>query len=457
MPRGVLIVWPMSSDADERISTARAVQTVAGGGVLSMSETGATPEAGTQREKRRLLVLVRTGLTLAIGYLLIFSTPDATPPPSLILFVVLYLASNVVLALLPPRLLARAGFDVGLILADTAAISFALSLMPDANTDVFVFYFTIILLASITDRTALSLLSPLIASGAYLAFLIARYGLQEVMQPSILLRLPFFLLTGTFYGFFVDRVRRGQVAVTAAKQRAAARTELLQTIAHDLKQPLWVASESAAMLHDRLVRDGHAARELAAQVMVSLRRMEALTLNFLDLGKLESRGLCALPQRTSLGRIVDDLIDAARPACDLKGVRLDREPAPPLPPAWIDPMQVERCLANLLDNAIKFTPAGGTVTVRAGLDGDALAVTIGDDGPGISPDREARLFESFQSGAASGSRRSTGLGLHIAEALARAMGGSIHLDRSRPAGAWFVVRLPIAAEPAAAPLAASAA
>ena len=412
---------------------------------------GGPADPASLREKRRLLVLVRTGLTLAIGYLLIFSSPDAAPPPSLIAFVVLYLASNIVVALMPARILGRAGFDVGLILTDTAAISFALSLIPDANTDVFVFYFTIILLASITDRTMLSLLSPIITSGAYLAFLLARYGLQEVMQPSILLRLPFFLLTGTFYGFFVDRVRRGQIAVAAAKQRAAARTELLSTITHDLKQPLWVATESASMLYDRLAREGASGRELAAQVMVSLRRMEALTLNFLDLGKLESRGLCALPQRTSLARVVDDLLDAAAPACELKGVHLDRAPAPPLPLAWIDPMQTERCLGNLLDNAIKFTPAGGTVTVRTASDGDALIVTVGDTGPGISPEREATLFDSFQAGADTRGRRSTGLGMHIADALARSMDGSIRLDRTHPSGAWFVVRLPIAAAPAVEP------
>ncbi|MBX3025218.1 HAMP domain-containing histidine kinase [bacterium] len=411
-----------------------------------MTDVSTTSEANPQSEKRRLLVLVRTGLTLAIGYLLIFSTRDSAPPPALTAFVVLYLASNIVVALMPSRILARAGFDVGLILTDTAAISFALSLIPDANTDVFVFYFTVILLASITDRTALSLLSPLITSGAYLAFLLARYGVQELMQPSILLRLPFFLLTGTFYGFFVDRVRRGQIAVAAAKQRAAARTELLQAITHDLKQPLWVASESATMLYDRLARDAHPARELAAQIMVSLRRMEALTLNFLDLGKLELRGLCALPQRTSLTRIVDDLLDAVAPACDLKGVRLDRETAPALPQAWIDPIQAERCLGNILDNAIKFTPAGGTVSVRTAVDGNALAVRVADDGPGISPEREAGLFDSFQAGTASGGRRSSGLGLHIADALARAMGGSIDLDHDHTRGTCFVVRLPIAAE-----------
>jgi signal transduction histidine kinase len=110
-------------------------------------------------------------------------------------------------------------------------------------------------------------------------------------------------------------------------------------------------------------------------------------------------------------------------------------------------MQTERCLGNLLDNAIKFTPAGGAVTVRTGSDGDALTVTTGDGGPGISAEREATLFESFQAGSDTAGRGSTGLGLHIADALVRAMGGSISLDHGQPSGAWFVVRLPRTADP----------
>ncbi|MEO8604239.1 MAG: HAMP domain-containing sensor histidine kinase [bacterium] len=401
-------------------------------------------EAATLLEKRRLLVLVRTGLTLAIGYLLIFSSTTAAPP-LLIAFVVAYIASNIIIALLPSWLLARAGFDVALILADTAAISFSLVLIPDANTDVFVFYFVIILLASISDRLLLSLLAPIVTSCAYLAFLLARHGVNEVLQPAILLRIPFFLLTGTFYGFFVDRVRRGQVAVAAAKERTQARTELLSLITHDLKQPLWVATQSATMLYDALVRDAvPASRALAAQVLVNLKRMEVLTLNFLDLSKLEARGLTASPRRTDLTRIVEDVVDAYRSAIELKHIRTAVEIAPDLPPAWIDPLQTERSFGNLLDNAIKYTPAGGTVTVRAAADGDWLELHVGDSGPGISAEREGTLFARFQDGVDAGSRPSTGLGLHIARALIEAMGGEIALDRSQPKGAWFRLRLPMA-------------
>lgn len=400
---------------------------------------------GTFGDKRRLLLLVRTGLTLAIGYLLVFSGGTVQLGLPVLGFVLAYIASNVVIALLPAHLLRRGGFDIGLILADTAAISFALSLIPEANTDVFVFYFTIILLASISDRVLVSLLAPVLTCGAYLIFLLARHGLDEILQPHMLLRLPFFLLTGTFYGFFVDRVRRGQIAVAAARQRTAARTELLSMITHDLKQPLWVATEAAAMLYEKLGRDDAATRALATQVVVSLRRMESLTLNFLDLGKLEARGLRANPGAHPLSRVVADLVEAYRPAFEAKHLTVALELAPALPAAWIDPLQTERCLANLLDNAIKFSPEGGTVTVRTAAEPGCVVALIGDSGPGIAPEREAHLFESFQQGADASGRRSTGLGLHIADALARAMGGSIRLEHGAPRGAWFAVRLPVAA------------
>lgn len=415
------------------------------------SEDGDVDVVGTVLEKRRMLLLVRTGLTLAIGYLLIFSTAAPAPPPALIAFVVCYLASNILIAVLPNRIFAKAGFDVGLILADTAAISFALLLIPEADTDVFVFYFTIILLASISDRLVLSLLAPIVTSLAYVAFLLARHGLDDVLQPAILLRLPFFLLTGTFYAFFVDRVRRGQMAVVAAKQRIAARTELLSMITHDLKQPLWVATQSAALLYDQLQHDQGSARELAAQVSMNLKRMESLTLNFLDLSRMELRGLRAVPRRTSLNRVVEDLIEVYRPAFGVRGLSIVVDLAAGLPAAWIDPMQTERCLSNLLDNAIKFTPAGGTITCRTAADGGWVTVTVGDSGPGISGERLATVFARFQDGVDAAGRRSTGLGLHIAHALVESLGGEITLDRDQPHGAWFRIRLPAAPRVAAAP------
>ncbi len=389
-----------------------------------------------------MLTLVRTGLTLGVGYLLVFSTPS--PSPAVMLFAIGYIASNLGIAYLPSRWFGRVALDVVLVLVDTAAISAALLLAPHIGADIFVFYFTVVLLASISDRRWLNLGAPIITTAAYLGFLVTRLGVEGILQPAILLRLPFLLLTGAFYGFLVERVRQRERASVAARQRAQARTELLSTITHDLKQPLWLASQAATMLYAELPSALGAPRTCAAQVILNLKRMETLALNFLDLAQLEAHGLRVHPRSVALERIVQDLVELCRPALELKQLCVHLELASALPAAWIDPLQTERCLVNLLDNAIKYTPAGGVVTIAVLVDGDHLVAVVGDSGPGIAPERVATLFARFQEGTDAAGRGSTGLGLFIAHALAAAMGGKLSLDQTQAAGAWFRLHLPIA-------------
>jgi len=402
---------------------------------------------GVHLEKRRLLLLVRTGLTLAIAYLLIFSSPSDEIPGAQLAFIALYLGSNLIIGYLPSRVLATAAFDIALVLFDTAATSFALYLIPEANTDVFVFYFVIVLLASISDRLSLSLFAPLVTGGAYVAFLLNRYGLEQVMQPAILLRVPFFLLAGAFYGFFVDRVRRGQRATAAAAQREQARTEFLSLITHDLKQPLWMAKESATLLYEQLESGmPQRARATAGQLLVNLRRMEALSMNFLDLGRIEAKAIRVFPQRVSLNRIVRDLVESYEPVFVTKNLKAVVRLEAGLPDASVDPPQLERALSNLLDNAFKFSPEGGRILCKTSFEADGLLVTIADDGPGIGPTQAAALFSRFQDGEDISGRPSTGLGLYITQAIIAAHGGDVSVDLNVPAGACFRICLPAAIE-----------
>jgi len=400
-------------------------------------------DAQSARDKRRLLLLVRTGLTLGIGYLLLFSAEGTGARWWYLLFVILYLASNVVVATLPARVLSWAAFDVGLVLVDTAMTSFALYLIPQTDADVFVFYFAIIFLASVSDRLLLNVLVPVGASMAYLFYLVSRHDPSVLLRPAVLLRVPFFLLAGAFYGFLVDRFRRDRAAAVAAAQRAQGRMEYLSVITHDLKQPLWLAQQAAGRLYDQLNGrvDEHT---LIAQVMVNLHRMQELAVNFLEFNRIESRGVRVVQRSAPLNQVLEDLVDAARPALDLKHLQVDLELATDLPAAFIDPPQLERALANLVDNAVKFTPEGGTIVCRTAAEAGWITVTIGDSGPGIGPERVATLFTRFQQGADAAGRRSTGLGLYIARAIIVAHGGEIALDTSQPCGAWFVIRLPVA-------------
>jgi signal transduction histidine kinase len=170
--------------------------------------------------------------------------------------------------------------------------------------------------------------------------------------------------------------------------------------------------------------------------------MEALSLNFLELGRIQTRGVHIVPNSASLNEVVTDTIDAYRPILELRGLRARLELDPSIPAGWLDAPQLQRALANLVDNAIKFTPAGGEILCRTALEDDWLVVTIHDSGPGVPKDRTATLFSRFDSGKDVHGRRSTGLGLYISRAIVVAHGGEIALDDTVDQGACFRIRLP---------------
>lgn len=402
------------------------------------------PEMGSLAQKRRLLLLVRTGLTLAVAYLLLFTNAPPTAYSQRVILSLLYLASNVVIALVPARILSAAAFHAILVLADTAAISVFLYVLPESDTDLFVFYFAIILLAATSDRLAVSLVASLVVALAYFGYLVVRHDVAAVMQPALLLRIPLLLLAGTFYGFFADRVRRGQAAVDEAARRTRAVTEFLSLVTHDMKQPLWVAQQCAALLYDKLGRRAPDERPLIAQMVVNLRRMESLALNFLEFERLGSGPVRIAPHSVSLNQLLRDLFETARPAFDLKRLHLHLDLDPDLPPALVDPLQLERGLTNIVDNALKYTPEGGVIFCRTGAEGSWITVTLGDSGPGIKPEKIPQLFSRFQPGSDSSQRHSTGLGLYIAREIMRAHGGDVTFDPHRGPGAWFVIHLPAA-------------
>jgi two-component system sensor histidine kinase KdpD len=111
----------------------------------------------------------------------------------------------------------------------------------------------------------------------------------------------------------------------------------------------------------------------------------------------------------------------------------------------VDAVLIEQLLVNLLDNAAKYTPAGSTVRIAAARRGGELVVEVADDGPGLLPGEERRVFERFY--RRSGARGGFGLGLTICRAVAEAHGGRIWAENRSPHGAAFLFALPLAAAP----------
>jgi two-component system, OmpR family, sensor histidine kinase KdpD len=241
----------------------------------------------------------------------------------------------------------------------------------------------------------------------------------------------------------LERVRLAEVAAEsrAAVERAALRNTLLASISHDLRAPLTaIAGAGCLVAQDGILLDSAKRRSLGQLIEVKARDMAGLLGNLLELIRLEAA--TALPNAD--WQSLEELVGAAvRQSVH----RLDRrqvlcELPDDLPMLLVDGHLIRQLLSNLLENAVKYTPPGTTIVIRAVAASDLVMLTIEDDGPGFGAVVAERLFEKFERGQREGSVSGAGLGLAICRAIARLHGGSIHATGREGGGARFEILLP---------------
>ena len=172
-------------------------------------------------------------------------------------------------------------------------------------------------------------------------------------------------------------------------------------------------------------------------------RLIRLTNDLLFLTRLGQRSQSMQLQPVALSDLLSAIVDQVRPLAEAKGLRLVEEVAPELHLTG-DPDHLIRLFLNILDNAIKYTPAGGRVTVRAVEESTTVRVTVRDTGPGIPPQHLPHLFERFYRVEADRSRETggTGLGLAVAAEIARWHGGTLEIQSAVGQGTTCLIRLP---------------
>lgn len=251
-------------------------------------------------------------------------------------------------------------------------------------------------------------------------------------------------------GQALERVHYVEVAQNALVhiESERLRNSLLSALSHDLRTPLAVVyglADTLASLPD-LTPQG---LEMAASLRQESQRINAMVNNLLDMARLQS-GAVRL-RREWLP--VDEVLGAALRSLHsvLAGHRVQTRMASELPLVEIDAVLIERVLANLLENAAKYTPQGSLIEVSAELKEGELRLTVADDGPGLPVGREEALFEKFTRAKNESSTPGVGLGLAICRSILAAHGGRIWAERSALGGAAFVLTLPLGKPPALPP------
>jgi signal transduction histidine kinase len=227
----------------------------------------------------------------------------------------------------------------------------------------------------------------------------------------------------------------------AAHDRA--RRELVAAVSHDLRTPITSLRLLVEAIDDGLVDDATRA-EYIARLGTHVRQLGALTDDLFELSRLRARELEWSMEQVALGEVIAETVEAMRPHADSRSVSVASDVSHDVV-ARANPEQLQRVLFNLLQNAIRHTPADGSVTVRATGGDGAVEVAVSDTGEGIPADERSRAFEPFFQGGGRAARGGdgAGLGLAIARAIVEAHGGRIWLD-DVSAGTRVRFTLPVA-------------
>lgn len=227
------------------------------------------------------------------------------------------------------------------------------------------------------------------------------------------------------------------------------RRELVAWVSHDLRSPLAGIRAMAEAIEDGVVDDPEDVARYLRSIGAETDRLTLLVDDLFELSRITSGAIDLTPRPVPAPDLVDGVIEGLRPAARVRGVEICRRVGAggsPAPMLMVAPAEAARVLRNLLDNAVRHTPAGGTVLVGLELQADTATVSVVDECGGIPTEDLDRVFDVAFRGDASRSRADGGggLGLAIAKGLTEAQAGSIAVS-NHAGGCCFTVTFPLAA------------
>jgi two-component system phosphate regulon sensor histidine kinase PhoR len=235
--------------------------------------------------------------------------------------------------------------------------------------------------------------------------------------------------------------------LTDVKRVEQVRRDFVANVSHELRTPLASIKSVIETLTGGALKDEKAARDFLSRADAEVDRLAQTVEELLELSRIESGEVPLAQQPVEMGQILASAVERLRPQAERKGLSLTLEVARDLPPVIGDADRLARAAANLIHNAIKFTPAGGSVRVSAALAGDGVTVEVSDTGIGIAPEELPRVFERFYKGDRARGGAGTGLGLAIVKHTVEAHGGAVSAESESGRGSTFSFSIPAAPPP----------
>ena len=238
---------------------------------------------------------------------------------------------------------------------------------------------------------------------------------------------------------------REKVRVTDLQELEKLKSDLLNTVAHELKSPLTAVRAAGDILQDSEDELTPQQRRMTVRVLQKgIQRLDEITERSLDYSRLRANETAVDLQEVDLAELVEGLCEFLSLSFNTKGQTLALDVSPQLPRVVVDPVHIERVFMSLLENANRYTPRGGKISIHLRQRHSEIYASVSDDGPGIPFEDRKHIFDEYYRGSLTDRQpsRGIGLGLAIAKKLVEIHGGNIGIEGGNKNGTTIFFTLP---------------
>jgi signal transduction histidine kinase len=390
------------------------------------------------------IVAVQWLVAIATSYL-VFAIHDwnlSDPLPALLILICL--VSAPLLQRIPDEIFAKRVIEPGLLLLDSILIVCAITLAQEIPWDLLVLFFLCVFIAAIGENLAHIGVGCVLLSLVFLLFASPHAVDLSAINPNVLFRVPFMFGISIFYGHMAGQVKQEKKRIEKLQETMNLKRQFVSALAHDIKTPLNVILGHAELLAGACGAQPDAAERLFSlkSIRENTKRIVELITDFLTVSKLESIRPNFADELVQMNGIAENVIQQQTVLAREKNINLILDLDERVKPVAGEKKQLQRVLWNLVGNAIKFTPRGGTVVVTSQMIENKVSIKVADSGVGIPQEDLSLLFSEFGRLGGTANSEGTGLGLFIVKTIVEAHGGSVAVESQPGVGTAFTILLP---------------
>ncbi|HWP56762.1 MAG TPA: HAMP domain-containing sensor histidine kinase [Candidatus Acidoferrales bacterium] len=395
--------------------------------------------------KRQTVIILQWMIVIVSAYMMLFGTGALTEDLWIYGAVAALLGSALLLYLLPHQAFHHKRFDTLWLVADTALIAASIYIGNSAQWDLFLLFFLVLFLAGIGESLLRIVLASVIVNLVYVGFTLLQGKELQQLGFDIFIRIPFLFGVAILYGHLAESAKREKMRAEMLEERERLKMDLVSALAHDIKNPLGVIMGYAETVAAWLARreEGKENLEPLQRIQENAQRIVKLVSGFLDASGLEAGKSGLVQHPVDLNTLIREVGTQHMAELRKKDLDLVVDLDESVPEIMGNEGQLDRVLWNLIGNAIKFTPRGGTVTISSRRDTHYVSVSVKDTGIGMRKEEIPLLFSQYRRLKGAQKIEGTGLGLFIVKTIVEAHKGTVHVESEEGAGSTFTIRLPL--------------